>query len=1396
MSFGKMTLEELEEYREKWKSWNSKDFDANLVVEIYKNELNVATSSQRVRVLEISQYLENYLWPRFDAETASLEHVMSIVLMVNEKFRENVPAWACFHEREEVFQAFFKRVLSLKEEKEQRAMTIREKTNYLLFMIHCFQSLEDEKVRVPVLRLVGLSLWHSLSPGRLRMEFVQHPQLLDHWRKLLKQEVRAEKKAREEKRPVVSVMEKLEVRFLPSLLEEFLGIVQDSVQSQAKADHDMEVDEEATLTVSPDSQLYCERFAEFLIDLLSQLPTRRFVRALVEDRAIVVKSRLSALYAHRRGDLFRQLVDLLEFYQTYEINDQTGTQFKPEDVELNHSSRVHAFQLHMFKAVQKLQPLAVANVGFVDKRSQLIKSIAALSSDELKHLVCRNLQLVSAEDPWTDRVDFLKEVLVTSFERRQSQRESINALPLYPNETVMWDENLIPSIIYTGAGPLALPKLNLQFLTLHDYLLRNFNLFRLESTYEIREDIQDVLKRMGARYGDDGETVFSGWSRMATPVKGFKITEVKAAKIGENKPAAVIAAVSFTTKGLRGDNRSEWDALKEHDVLFLLTIRVPSTMMSKEESAKLSIPEQFGLQFVRGCEVIELHDEDGTLMNDFTGRIKREDWKPPAGEARTVVVGLDNVQYQLDMNAAANGDMDQNIYETFNLLMRRKPKENNFKAILESIRDLMNEDLIVPTWLHDILLGYGDPASAQWKKMPDPLEIVDFKDTFLDAQHLRESFPSFDTHFVTPEGDEASAPKPPFQVIFPKAKKPETKVKGGKRKGADAYADGAADQPKQLVVKSYVPPDPGPYPQDQPKQNTVRFTPVQVDAVLSGVQPGLTTIVGPPGTGKTDTAVQILHLLYHNFPMQRTLIITHSNQALNDIFEKIMQRDVPARYLLRLGQGEQELDTDQSMSRQGRVNAMLKRRLDLLTEVERLAKTLKVPEDAAYTCETAAYFWLLHVLSRWEEFMAACEESHDAGVVKEKFPFQEYFNDTPRPLFSGTSYVQDMEAATGCFRHLKTMFQELEECRGFELLKSTADRANYLMAKQAKIVAMTCTHAALKRRDFLDLNFKYDNLLMEESAQILEIETFIPMLLQRHTDGRARLKRCILIGDHHQLPPVVKNVALNKYSHLDQSLFTRFVRLGVPYIQLNAQGRARPSIAKLYNWRYKELGDLPNVQQDPAYNLANTGFGYEYQLINVEDYEGVGESEPSPHFYQNLGEAEYVVSVFMYMRLLGYPAEKISILTTYNGQKSLIRDVIAKKCSNNPLFGRPSKVTTVDKFQGQQNDYILLSLVRSKVVGHLRDVRRLVVAMSRARLGLYVFCRRSLFENCYELLPTFRLLLQRPVDLSLVLDEPSYPTQRPVHQLGGAYPVRRLEEMVHIVQDVYQRKVASMMGHY
>lgn len=73
----------------------------------------------------------------------------------------------------------------------------------------------------------------------------------------------------------------------------------------------------------------------------------------------------------------------------------------------------------------------------------------------------------------------------------------------------------------------------------------------------------------------------------------------------------------------------------------------------------------------------------------------------------------------------------------------------------------------------------------------------------------------------------------------------------------------------------------------------------------------------------------------------------------------------------------------------------------------------------------------------------------------------------------------------------------------------------------------------------------------------------------------------------------------------------------------------------------------------------------------------------------------------------------------------------------------------MDKYQGQQNDYILLSLVRTRAVGHIRDVRRLVVALSRARLGLYIFGRAELFANCYELRPAMKQLLARPQQLHL-----------------------------------------------
>ncbi|URE49833.1 intron-binding protein [Musa troglodytarum] len=71
-------------------------------------------------ILEVSRYSGNYLSLKFDPTTATSEYVMSMFFVVNEKFRENVAAWICFHDRKDSFRG-------------GRALRIAEKTNYLLF---------------------------------------------------------------------------------------------------------------------------------------------------------------------------------------------------------------------------------------------------------------------------------------------------------------------------------------------------------------------------------------------------------------------------------------------------------------------------------------------------------------------------------------------------------------------------------------------------------------------------------------------------------------------------------------------------------------------------------------------------------------------------------------------------------------------------------------------------------------------------------------------------------------------------------------------------------------------------------------------------------------------------------------------------------------------------------------------------------------------------------------------------------------------------------------------------------------------------------------------------------------------------------------------------------------
>jgi intron-binding protein aquarius len=208
------------------------------------------------------------------------------------------------------------------------------------------------------------------------------------------------------------------------------------------------------------------------------------------------------------------------------------------------------------------------------------------------------------------------------------------------------------------------------------------------------------------------------------------------------------------------------------------------------------------------------------------------------------------------------------------------------------------------------------------------------------------------------------------------------------------------------------------------------------------------------------------------------------------------------------------------------------------------------------------------------------------------------------------------------------------------------------------------------------------------------------------------------------------------------------------------------------------------------------------------DFQGSGESSLSTNSYQNLGEAEYIVALYQYMRLLGYPADKITILTTYGGQRQLISEIIAQRCKK-PYFGKketqcnrltpsllppsphfshvgpPNLVTTVDNFRGQQNDYVLLSLVRTSSIGYLRDVHRLIVALSRARLGLYVMCRKELFDSTPELLPIFQQLPSNATALQLVKNE-VWPPRQPIDETVPSTEILEIPDVTAMGLKVYE----------
>ncbi|XP_010558761.1 PREDICTED: DNA-binding protein SMUBP-2 isoform X2 [Tarenaya hassleriana] len=267
--------------------------------------------------------------------------------------------------------------------------------------------------------------------------------------------------------------------------------------------------------------------------------------------------------------------------------------------------------------------------------------------------------------------------------------------------------------------------------------------------------------------------------------------------------------------------------------------------------------------------------------------------------------------------------------------------------------------------------------------------------------------------------------------------------------------------------------------------------------------------------------------------------------------------------------------------------------------------------------------------------------------------------------------------------------------------------------KNADVVLTTLTGAVSHKLN----NTDFDLVIIDEAAQALEVACWIALL---------KGSRCILAGDHLQLPPTIQSVEAERRG-LGRTLFERLADLCGDEVKamLTVQYRMHELIM---NWSSEELYDNKitahsSVASHTLFDLENVvkSPSTEATLLLVDiagcDMEEKKDEEDSTY---NEGEAEVAMAHAMRLVQSGVKPSDIGVITPYAAQVMLLKMLRSKEAKLKDV-----EISTVDGFQGREKEAIIISMVRSnakKEVGFLSDRRRMNVAVTRARRQCCLVC--------------------------------------------------------------------------
>jgi len=290
-----------------------------------------------------------------------------------------------------------------------------------------------------------------------------------------------------------------------------------------------------------------------------------------------------------------------------------------------------------------------------------------------------------------------------------------------------------------------------------------------------------------------------------------------------------------------------------------------------------------------------------------------------------------------------------------------------------------------------------------------------------------------------------------------------------------------------------------------------------------------------------------------------------------------------------------------------------------------------------------------------------------------------------------------------------------------ESLKSRATeleiRINSDLFAEARVIASTLVGSSSRLLD----GQKFGTLFIDEAAQALEAACWIPL---------RRVTRVILAGDHCQLPPTVKSIAALK-AGLGKTLMERLVELHPEAVTLlRMQYRMNDEIMR-FSSNYFYDGKVESAPDVKYRGILDLDIPIEW--LDTATLDGKEQFVGESFGRINKAEAELTLDTLQqYFLRIGKQRildERIDvgIISPYRAQVQYLRRLLMKREAFKP-FRRHISVNTVDGFQGQERDIIVISLVRSNdegQIGFLRDLRRMNVAITRARMKLIILGDKS-----------------------------------------------------------------------